>query len=81
MEHSNHDTSEVCRHLTTNTNHKVNFAKPDILSSAGDSALLLIIIELLFIGKYEPLLIIDFKALASTYSMINFTERCFCCNF
>ena len=42
-EHSSSDKSEVCRHLTDNPDHKVDFAKPYILGSAGDSARLLIL--------------------------------------
>ena len=47
-EHSSSDKSEVCLHLTDNPDYKVDFAKPDIFSSAGDSARLLIL-ESLFI--------------------------------
>ena len=57
-EHSSSDKSEVCRHLMDNPDHKVDFAKPNILSSSGDSARLLIL-EPLFIQKYEPLLNVD----------------------
>ena len=53
--------SEVCRHLTDNPDRKEDFAKPYILSSAGDSARLLIF-ESLFIQKYKPLLNVDFKS-------------------
>ena len=42
-EHSISDKSEVCRHLTDNPDHKMDVAKPDILSSSGDSARLLIL--------------------------------------
>ena len=59
--HSSLDKSEVCRHLMDNPDHKVDFAKPDILSSAGDSARLLVL-EALFIQKYEPLLNVDSKS-------------------
>ena len=56
----------MCRHLTNNPDHKVDFAKPDILSSAGDDddgdSARLIILESLFIQKYEPLLNVDFKS-------------------
>ena len=51
----------MCRHLTDNPDHKVDFAKPDILSSAGDSARLLIL-KSLFVEKYEPVLNVDFKS-------------------
>ena len=60
-EHFSSDKSEVCRHLMDNPDHKVDFAKPNILSSAGDSARLLIL-ESLFIQKYEPLLNVDSKS-------------------
>ena len=55
----------MCRHLTDNLDHMVDFAKPDILSSPSDSARLLIL-ESLFIQKYEPLLNVDCKS-ASLY--------------
>ena len=58
--------SEVCRHLMDNADHKVDFANPNILSSSGDSARLLIL-ESHFIQKYEPLLNVDFKS-APLYS-------------
>ena len=64
-EHSSSDKSEFGRHLTDNPDHTMGFAKPNILSSAGDSARLLIL-ELLFIKKYEPLLNVDSKS-ASLY--------------
>ena len=60
-EHSSSDKSEVCRHLMDNPDHKVDFAKPNILSSSGDSARLLIL-ESLFIQKFEPLLNVDSKS-------------------
>ena len=44
-----------------NPDHKVDFVKPNILSSAGDSARLLIL-ESLFIQKYESLLNVDSKS-------------------
>ena len=44
-----------------NPDHKVDFAKPNILSSSGDSARLLIL-ESRFIQKYEPLLNVDCKS-------------------
>ena len=44
-----------------NPDHKVDFAKPDIFCSAGDSASLLIL-ESLFIQKYEPLHNVDSKS-------------------
>ena len=50
----------MCRHLMDNCDHKVDFAKPGILSSAGDFAHLLIL-ESLFIQKYEPLPDLDYK--------------------
>ena len=59
-EHSSLDKSEVCRHLMDNPDRKVDFAKPNILSSAADSARLLIL-ESLFIRKYEPLLNVNSK--------------------
>ena len=59
-QYSNLDESEVCRHLTDNPNHKVDFAKPNIYSRVDDSARLLIL-ESLFIQKYEPLLDVDSK--------------------
>ena len=51
----------MCRYLTDNPDHKVDFAKPDILNSAGDSARLSIL-ESVFIQKYEPLLNVDSKS-------------------
>ena len=51
----------MCRHLTDNPDHKGDFVKPDILSSTGDSARLLIL-ESLFNQKYEPLLKVDSKS-------------------
>ena len=60
-EHSSSDKSEMCRRLMDNPEHKVDFAKPNILSNSGDSARLLIL-ESLFIQKYEPLLDIDSKS-------------------
>ena len=60
-EHSSSDKSEVCRHLTDNPDHKVDFAKPDILGSPDDSARLLIF-KSLFIQKYQPLLNVDSKS-------------------
>ena len=45
----------------TVTLHKVNFAKLDILSSADDSARLLVL-ESFFIQKYMPLLNVDSKS-------------------
>ena len=51
----------MCRHLMYNPHHKVDFAKPNIPSSADDSARLLIL-ESLFIQKYEPLLNVDSKS-------------------
>ena len=57
QEHSHSDKSEVCRHLTDNPDYQVDFAQPDIFSSAGDSARLLIL-QSLFIEDYEPLLIL-----------------------
>ena len=59
----------MCRHLMDNPDHKVDFAKPNILSSSGDSARLLIL-ESLFIQKYEPLLNVDSKS-APLYLSIN----------
>ena len=66
----------MCRRLTDNPDHKVDFAKPDILSSAGDSARLLIL-ESLFIQKYEPLLNVDFKSAPLTYLIVNSTPSVF----
>ena len=43
------------------TSHKMEFAKTDILSSAGDTARLLIL-ESIFIHEYKPLLNIDSKS-------------------
>ena len=60
-EHSSSDKSEVCRHLMHNPDHKVDFAKPNILSSSGDSARLLIR-QSLFIPKYEPLFNVGSKS-------------------
>ena len=60
-EHSSSDKHEVCRHLMDNADHKVDFANPNILSSSGDFARLLIL-ESHFIQKYEPLLNVDFKS-------------------
>ena len=60
-EHSSSDKSEVCRRLTDNPDHKVDFAKLYILSSAGDSTRL-VNLESVFIQKYEPLLNVDSKS-------------------
>ena len=76
-EHSSSDKSEVCRHLMDNPDHKVDFAKPNILSSSGDSARLLIL-ESLFIQKYEPLLNVDSKsAPLYLYLIVNLTPSVF----
>ena len=75
-EHSSSDNSEVCRHLTDNPDHKVDFAKPDILSSAGDSARVLIL-ESLFIQKYEPLLNVDSKAAPLCLFIVRLTPSVF----
>ena len=64
-EHSSLDKSEMCPHLMDNPDHKADFAKSNILSSSGDSARLLIL-ESLFLQKYEPLLNVDSKS-ASLY--------------
>ena len=57
-----HTSDYKCRHtLMDNPDHKVDFAKPNILSSSGDSARLLIL-ESLFIQIYEPLLDVDSKS-------------------
>ena len=50
----------MCRRLMDNPDHKVDFAKPNILSRFGDSGRLLIL-ESLFIQKYEPLRNVDSK--------------------
>ena len=68
--HSRSDEFEVCQHLTDNPDLKVDFAKPDILSSAGDSARLLIL-ELLFNQKYEPLFNVDSKSSPLYYEKLN----------
>ena len=62
----------MCQHLTNNPNHKVDFAKLNILSSSGDSARLLIL-ESLFIKKYEPLRNVDSNSLLVTYLILNIT--------
>ena len=76
--HSSSDKSEVCRHLMDNPDHKMDFAKPNILSSSGDSARLLIL-ESLFIQKYEPLLNVDSKSLTPplylSKSNLHYTRR------
>ena len=77
-EHFNADKSEVYWYLTDNPEHKVNFAKPNIHSSAGDSARLSIL-ESLFIQKYEPLLNevnVDFKS-APLYLIVKLTPLVF----
>ena len=61
MEYFHLDKLEVCQHFANNSDHKVDFAKPNILSSAGDSARLLIL-ESLFIQKYKPLLNVKSKS-------------------
>ena len=66
----------MCRHLMDNPDHKVDFAKPNILSSSGDSARLLIL-ESLFIQKYEPLLNVDSKSAPLTYLIVNLTPSVF----
>ena len=42
-EHSHLDKSVVCQHLTDNPVHKVDFDKPDVRNSAGDSARLIVL--------------------------------------
>ena len=70
----------MCRHLMDNPDRKVDFAKPDILSSAGDSARLLIL-ESLFIPNNEPLLNVDSKPLLFTYLIVNLTPSVFFLTF
>ena len=75
-EHSSSDKSEVCRHLMDNPDYKVDFAKPNILSSSGDSARLSIP-ESLFIQKYEPLLNADSKSAPLYLFIVNLTPSVF----
>ena len=35
-DNSGSDESEVCRHVTNYSKHKMNYAKPNILSNVGD---------------------------------------------
>ena len=76
-EHSSSDKSEVCRHLMDNPDHKVDFAKPNILSSSGDSARLLIL-ESLFIQKnMSHCLTLTSNPPLFTYLIVNLTPSVF----
>ena len=60
-EHSTSEASEVCRHLLENPGHRIDFARPEILGNANDTARLLIL-ESLFIQEQIPDLNIDSKS-------------------
>ena len=66
----------MCRHLMDNPDHNVDFAQPDILSSAGDFARILIL-ESLFIKNYEPLLCVDSKSAPLIYLIVNLSVLVF----
>ena len=75
-EHSSSDKSEVCRHLMDNPDHKVDFAKPNILSSSGDSARLLILESLLFKNMSHCLMLTP-NPLLFTHLIVNLTPSVF----
>ena len=57
-EHQTRDTSEVCNHIQFNTDHKVDFNNPQILTHSPDKYKLLIL-ESLFIQQLKPDLNLD----------------------
>ena len=69
-EHSSSDKSEVCRHLMDNPDRKVDFAKPNIFSSSGDSA------RFLFKNMSHCLTLTP-NPLLFTYLVVNFTQSVF----
>ena len=58
QEHQTSDTSEVCNHIQSNTDHKVDFNDPKILTHSPDKYKLLIL-ESLFIQQLKPYLNLD----------------------
>ena len=61
QEHQASDTSEVCNHIQCNTDHKVDFNNPQILTHSPDEYKLLIL-ESLFIQQLKPDLNLDFTS-------------------
>ena len=59
-----------------NADHKLDFAKPNILSSSGDSARLLIL-ESLFIQNMSHCLTLTPNPLLFTYLIVNLTRSVF----
>ena len=59
-----------------NPDHKLDFAKPNILSSSGDSARLLIL-ESLFIQNMSHRLTLTPNPLLFTYLIVNLTPSVF----
>ena len=64
----------MCRHLMDNPDHKVDFAKPNILSSSGDSARLLILESL---KNMSHCLTLTPNPLLFTYLIVNLTPSVF----
>ena len=58
QEHQTSDTSEVYNHIQSNTDHKVDFNNPQILTHSPDKYKLLIL-ESLFIQQLTPYLNLD----------------------
>ena len=58
QEHQTSDTSEVCNHIQSNSDHKVDFNNPQILTHSPDKYKLLIL-ESLFIQQLKPDLNLD----------------------
>ena len=58
LEHQTSDTSEVCNHIQSNTDRKVDFNNPQILTHSPDKYKLLIL-ESLFIQQLKPDLNLD----------------------
>ena len=76
-EHYSSDKSEVCRHLMDNPDHKVDFAKPNMLSSAGDSARLLILLSHFLFKNMSHCLTLTPNPLLFTYLIVNLTPSVF----
>ena len=60
-EHQTSLNSEVCNHLQSNPNHRVDFNNPQILNSSPDKSKLLIL-ESLCIQQLKPSLNLDSKS-------------------
>ena len=60
-EHQTSLNSEVCNHLQSNPNHRVDFNNPQILTSSPDKSKLLIL-ESLCIQQLKPSLNLDSKS-------------------